>query len=674
MAGSKKRALGIIILLLIQLLLITGIPLPLVPVMADAAVDAQPIWAQCNDNDYPDGYQGVDNDAENIENRIKGSIVNHTDLWGYQADWDFNVTQLRAFVEGGTNNEPGSMAAYEFVSVTNAGDLWGQADGTVSQYSVWNYFHPDDPISLPSGEDPQYWVTIWMGSELGSFLVREDTNIDGETLDKSLTYTGTYPDPLSGEATGGNSDFWVRGFITAFTENTTSHNYYYGNAENYTARRDVIVDMPPSGVSNREIRYLYPATESLLNITYENGGGWDAALTGAEYSEAEFNATHQELTIPDASIGSYGYSFRSFTTSKAAVFTLTGPLYENGTAYGSYITVTAHLSGETSQEFNVSGTPVVKGWDTMVLLFSWGMPGGGTRLFYPMASGESIVVYLPEGDYAVYSFDIKDYSQKVGTQNSWLEVHRFISGSDEIIERHLIQNVLTDVPAFLVIDQAYLLRAILSDDSIQSFGFFVAGAETEPILIIQLVTFSDQVHNSQAYVLFEASRSEDGVTIQGEFTNDGNNTSYLIFEVRYLNDSVVYDDDLVDTNTALFQWTQANNVTDYYVWMRCTTPSTYVGNVTYIRALPRVAQALTGWNMSTVSSTDRSEMIPIGILLGAASLAGAAHVIPGLLVTIILAATFNRWGWITLPDSLIVGAICFMIIFALARLKREYGM
>ena len=669
--SKQKRALAILILLLLQLAIVWD-PTLLPPAHADGSVDAQPVWAICKYSKFPDDYTG-DTDGYNAEGYYRGSEINVTAEFAADG-WQLEVYQTTAYIQKtDPENGDGVMGVYKRTGPGLLSTLFGQSDDE----SLWDDgfhtytfdFNPDAKIDYG---DYIFGIGVMAESVSGTVNVRYNVGVDVKGTHDGSQVWPDLDDPMTGES-GVVRAFRVKAKLDANVTLSTSANNYSGSAENFTARRDITVNYP-NGATSRGMSFLFPSAETLMNITYENEGGWDAALSGGEYTEEVHNSTHQIISIGDSSISSYGESFRLFTGSKAYIFTLSGPLYENSTAYGSYITVTAHLSGDTSQEFNVSGSPVIKGWDTQVLLFTWAMPGGGTRLFYPMASGESISVYLPEDDYGIYSFDIKDYSQKVGTQNSWLEVHRFISGSDELIERHLIQNVLTDVPAFLVIDQAYLLRAILSDDSVQSFGFFVAGMETEPILIIQLVTFSDQVQNSQAYVMFEATRSEDGETIQGEFENVGNNTSYLIFQVRLLDDTLIYDDDLVDTNEALFQWTLADNETDYYVWMRCVTPPTYVSNVTYVKALPRVPQALEGWNMSTISSSSRSDFIPFCILLGAASLAGAAYLVPGLIITVILATTFTRWGWLSINGSLIGGAICFIIILALGRLKREYGM
>ncbi|GAG32263.1 unnamed protein product, partial [marine sediment metagenome] len=245
---------------------------------------------------------------ETIENKIRGSVVNHTELWGSQDDWNFNITRLRFYIDGSGTSAVTKAAVYEYIDWNNAGDFYGDTgEKTISDSSTsWRDYYPSDPISLPEGHDPQYYGVVWGESVAGDLVLIHDNNptSDGEYVSVTDTYDGNFPDPMTGETGGVNIDYWVRGYITAYNYSSTTFNQYYGNVTEYYARRDFNITFPTS--SGEQIQVFYPKTENIDNVTYSNGGLFDLALSTDNYTNVVFNTTHRRLTLPTATIDSYG--------------------------------------------------------------------------------------------------------------------------------------------------------------------------------------------------------------------------------------------------------------------------------------------------------------------------------------------------------------------------------
>jgi len=569
-----KKSLFITLLLISSLLIVDPPPMA----KADGSVNAQDIWIKCDDDAYPEGFSSEDDGETSFENVIHGSIIVHSDLMGLESTWDFNVTRLNFYIQVNEATHLSTAAVYQFIASDNAGALYGETAEKSLSGTGWKYFYPDSPIEIPSGTAPKYWAVINADELTGLLQLRWDYNIGpGEGLSKAQTY-GTYPNPMTGESVTTTYDYWIRGYVTAFTTNQTVFNQYYDVGNITEARRDINITFP-SGISNREIKMSLPKNEKLLNITYSNEGGWNESLSASDYTlDKYYNETHMLITIPEATIASYGEDFRVFSETYDYVFTMKGLFLENGTFNGP-VTVTAHYPSG-SEERVVDGE-IELGYDEKPIQFTWSLSGGGSRRIYTYEGSYDIYVFTPDDDYAAYSFYIKDYSGSVGSGDTYLESLRVVNGTERVVERVLIWDTVNAVPLTLTIGQIYILQARLYDGTIYRFGYFTPGSDPTPTLTISGIPFSDQAHYVGEHIAVEATRP-NATHIQIAYENLLEDTTDLLVEICYMNGTQVWNDTTLNDDI-IFNWYGADNETDYLVNFEAY--SEFYGDISYSKAL-----------------------------------------------------------------------------------------
>lgn len=553
---EDKKTTFIVFMLIFSVFLVESPPMA----KADGSVDAQDIWMECDDDAYPEGFSSTDDGESPFEDLIRGSIIVHSDLMGLESTWDFNVTRLNFYVQINEATHLSTAAVYKFIASDDAGALWGETAEKSLVGIGWNSFYPADPIEIPSGQAPKYWAVINADQLTGLIQLRWDYNIGpGEGLSKGQTY-GTYPNPMTGESITSSYDYWIRGYITAFTTNQTVFNQYYDVGNITEARRDIDVTFP-SGISNREVKMSLPKNEKLLNVTYNDGGEWNASLSGSDYNlDKYYNETHMLITLPEATIASYGEDFRVFSETYDYVFTLKGLFLENGTRDGA-VTVTAHYLSD-SEEREVDGEIEI-GYDEKPIQFTWSLEGGGSRRIYTYEGTYDIYIFTPDDTYSSYSFNIRDYTGSIGSGDTFLEALRVVNGTERVIERVLIWDTVNSVPLTLTIGQIYVLQVRLPDDSTYRFGYFTPGSDPTPTLTIRGIDFGDQAHYVGKDVSIDLTRP-NYTHIQVEYQDDLAQTTSVFVEICYLNTTQVWN----DTSTAdivQFNWYNADSETDYLV-------------------------------------------------------------------------------------------------------------
>jgi len=252
-----------------------------------------------------------------------------------------------------------------------------------------------------------------------------------EGSEKSVYVAGFAGDPFVEDGSYSDRTYNIQFRGWGYKNTSTTHNQYYGTATDYVARRDVNYTFP-TGVSNRQIRFVYSNSEGMRNITYSNGGLWDTIVPSSEYTDETLNSTHKVVTLDNADIGSYGGDLRFFTQSHAYVYNIDGGYYENGTSYGN-VNITANTISDT-ETVEITGETTY-GSSNEVLFFSWTLSGGGTRRIYTPFQTESFNVFFPEDTYATYDFDVKDYTGKHLLGKRYLEAYRSVNTTLELIER-----------------------------------------------------------------------------------------------------------------------------------------------------------------------------------------------------------------------------------------------
>jgi len=279
-----------------------------------------------------------------------------------------------------------------------------------------------------------------------------------------------------------------------------------------------------------------------------------------------------------------------------ATYVFTDTYYENGTLYTPAVEVTATGEGYI-YTFNTSGG-ITQYYDPEPTLFNWDIGGGYSRPIYSVGS-ENITVTIPDDSFAVYSFDIRDYTLSVDVEGGYLEAYRTINGTETLIERAAIRDTIDAVSLNLVTNRVYRIRIRLTDDTVYDFGYFTPGVDTERTLVIDELEYDDYAHVYSKYITVEATRP-NATYIQVNYEDTKSHTTSILVEIQYRNGTQIYNT-TVAAATAQVNWYDAVNTTDYRVLVNATHPS-YANGVIYRRTLN-----------GEIDTSDAPDFSPIGI-------------------------------------------------------------
>ncbi len=557
-------------------------------------------------------------------------------------------------------DEPGGVGVYRY-NETLQGNEW---TGTSAVYvAIWT--------DVPGGTF--FWARQLLGAK----------GADHRDLEEVLAYVPpdpawTSPQPDTAWTPDATTRYNGASLnVTGSVANSTTVNDYWGSlAGDFEAVRQYGLDVTDSRLTTINARLLKPVGEYLVNLTYWDGDSWEL-VPGSQWDETGYNVTHSQVVLTESDIDTYGRQYQIWTKNPAVGYWFNGLYLENGTYAGGRL-VTAYLQAG-SESFLVDGPDQYNVFNEVPVSFSWLITGGGSRIHYPQDDNETIWILDPGALSFVYAFDIIDYTGMIGYSDSYLKAERVINGSQKQVQTMLIQSTAQDVPMTLEYGQAYTISVILPL-SVQSFGFFVAQDDFNPILILRPQGFSGGVYQSQRYLLFEGIRSEDGETIQGSYNDTGQGTTTIYFEIRWLNNSALYSAS-ANSNQTTFQYLSCDNETDYYVWMRAVTPANYFGNITYQKALPRVVVDMPFFNFTGLGElppnsdgqTAPQGLFSMGLTLAFVGATSAWSAPVGLVVTLLVGGVMHRWGWWTLDMTLWASALCFAIVFIIVQAKRYTG-
>ena len=183
------------------------------------------------------------------------------------------------------------------------------------------------------------------------------------------------------------------------------------------------------------------------------------------------------------------------------IYVFDGPLFENGNTT-TPVTVTAAIA-EGNVEFVVSGT-TPQYFNIEPLIFYWDLGGGATRRIYSVGS-ENLTVTIPDDAFAVHTFTVRDFTNKLARGDAYLEAWRIISTEDTLIERVVI-DVHNQVPLNLVTGATYSLRVRFYDNSSFTWGFFVPGQTLTTTIVLRGVETSDQAYLVGNFIAVEITR------------------------------------------------------------------------------------------------------------------------------------------------------------------------
>jgi len=185
------------------------------------------------------------------------------------------------------------------------------------------------------------------------------------------------------------------------------------------------------------------------------------------------------------------------------IYVFSDTYYENGTA-ADPVTVTVEGSGFTDS-FNNSGGKT-QYYNATPETASWDIGDGYTRYINMLSVDENFTITVPDDTDALYSFTIKDYSNRIGTMDAWLEAYRMINGTETLITRQKIYDQVNPVPLNLVQGKTYIMKARFSDGYLHEFGYYTATTDTTHTYSIVIYEWTDRAQTVYNDVTAEATR------------------------------------------------------------------------------------------------------------------------------------------------------------------------
>lgn len=298
---------------------------------------------------------------------------------------------------------------------------------------------------------------------------------------------------------------------------------------------------------------LGSSVASDLQTRVDNTDGWFAI---GRYGGEEEGEWYSVESANDPIL----YVYYHFSTDNA--YTIDGAYYENGTFYGA-VNATAHSSSSVTFEVNGSDTYHFVNDTTAI---SWDIGSGNTRMIYVPNNGSSLTLFIPEDNYDSYGITIFDYTGKLGEGTTYLESYRTINATEYLIERRIIFDSFNEVPLTLVVGEIYRLQILWSDDTTYDWGYFIAGVDTTPTLVLSKLTFSQKAQMTYKYLSVEATR-QNATWIRVNYQDDtptGYETDWCNITVTLRNGTVITTYNST-SETVSWNWYSADNETDYWV-------------------------------------------------------------------------------------------------------------
>ena len=545
------------------------------------------------------------------------------------------------------------------------GQSLGSASLSIEVYN-WHNFTFSSPISITSTGKYHILCNTSGGDSSNKYKWYYNTS--------DLSYrSSTYQRELSTDAGSSWSDdtgdfafkIYVQWALNTSGTTTTSYAYHWDEVYRYDFNHSF-----PAGMSNRQLNVTYPRSQYVINVTYPVGGVWNSTLSPGNYTDSALNATHNVVSLPDATIAAYGESYRLFTHTYSNYHTFHGPYYENGTVYPDPVNVIVYFQNDTSTSFSLDGGYVLA--NASVLAFDWKMPNGENRLMYPESAQTEHTLFIPESTYAYYTFTVYSYADGLP---GWLETIRHVNGTARTIERRTVTATENEVPMVMVTGEIYFIQVRSQDGSTYDFGIFVPGQHPQTLKITP-IAFSSRVQLTYKYLQVEGTRSANNTLITVNYSDSLNQTSWLGLEVRYRNDTVAYSSNITSPGaSAQFQWNAADNETDYIAYL--DIDHDYFGDMLHRMPLPLTATYSQPFNMTFLGSMPEgfptSDLLSMGIIFTSAAVFSTVTAPLGGMMVVLTAAGLYQLGWVNWNTNLLMLAFALVVMMALNRARRGAG-
>jgi len=371
--------------------------------------------------------------------------------------------------------------------------------------------------------------------------------------------------------------------------------------------------------------------------------------TLTEVYEATYGVTVGHLLEPvSVTWSDYGFIFHG--------------LYSEAGGHIGAVNVTAYLPDRTLR-FTVNGT-LIRGFHVKPSAFSYPLPGGGYRYIYTYFDDEELWLLAPDGVYATYGFEVRDYTGRA-SEGLYLESLRMVNDTLTMVERMKLSDLFNQAPLTLTDGVIYHLRARLPDGAIYDFGDYIPGVEEVPILQLTELTFTQMSQSPGRYIRLEAVRPRYDL-VRVNYLDELGQTVEVEVSVTLLNGTEVWYD---SASGALlqFNWWDAINETDYVVWV--TVNHTRLGLLQYSWALAGAPPTVEGPPDVGVLGTwpvESTSILAAGLILLVAGAFSMLSAPIGVMAAASTAAVLDYLGWIDVPYVLL--ALAFFIAVALGLL------
>ena len=440
------------------------------------------------------------------------------------------------------------------------------------------------------------------------------------------------------------TDFWASNYYPQIGDNITLYAIFESEYDSHVCDGD-------DSLTIEDLSFTYdPIEEHFFAIVGKNESGAYYFDTLNSLYENTYNVTDGNMDF-NISITWGGY-----------IVDLFGLYYENGTYAGNVsISVYFEYSVDT---FTLEGN-ATKGYVEIPLNYLWPLSGGASRTIYTIGNSETYYIFTPDSEYSAYSFTVKDYTGVIGDADSYLEILLNVNGTERLIERDLIWDTSNPVGAILVKNNRYKLQIRDGQGGVHVFDYFLPTTGVTPILIIDDISFSDQVHYVGEYISVEASRP-DYEHIIINYKDEIESTTSIFVEICLMNGIQIWNATSTE-NMVQFNWYGADNETDYLVNLRATGED--YGEAFYSKALlgektgiadPPDLDAVLGSGIRLMISIF---IIYMGFIIFSAYTA-TIGVFSGLTITYVL--NYTKFIPIPIPWTILHALMGLLIMWALA--------
>lgn len=348
---------------------------------------------------------------------------------------------------------------------------------------------------------------------------------------------------------------------------------------------------------------------------------------------------------------------------------LSGIYFENGTkAPADYATVT--YANGTFIEYYLDGNTENILTNATFIRVTWPVEYGsdsGTRIMEVQTSNETRTLFVPESTFDIYTFEIRDYTARLGMGTAYLEAYRVINSTSYLIVKHSVIAADPYASMILVVGKVYTILIRFADNSTYSFGVKTMTGDISIALPILTMSFSQKAQVTYPYVTVEATRPT-WTALALSYNDTRGETNWANVTVEYLNGTIVAGANYT-TNAFTYSYLSAVHNVTYKIRVKFDHGEfgllpdfvTFLaGNVTYSDT-PDFGAA---GSLGGIGTTDIIGFIIIGMFIstGSSRNAGAA-----LIVAAGVAGMLYAMGFVSFNVVLIEVVIGIAFIYNLVR-------